>query len=357
MRYARGIRSQWLALVAVGAVACGRGTIGDVSVADADVPTDAVAKPDARTIADAAPPADAPDCGGVEPGTWYPDQDLDGYGDQDGAVLACTQPAGYIAVGGDCDDGSDDVSPAATELCGDVHDNDCDGTDPCLASLLAHWPLDDGQGQAARDTSGHGHAGALRGNPSWGEIALGFSGNIADYVEVPHAPEFLLDEGTVALWFRASDLSVRRAVFSKDSSGNDTGGHLSIYVDGPADGNPQRLIVRLQDTALNHTVVSSSAIELDRWYHMVVTFGPDGMRLRLDGQLVDTDTYTGGTGATSGGAGNFEPIVLGAGNMTSGDLSATPVTAPHSGALRDVRIYDRALSAAELADVFELTKP
>ena len=34
---------------------------------------------------------------------WYRDRDGDTYGDSDSATLACTQPRGYVARGGDCD--------------------------------------------------------------------------------------------------------------------------------------------------------------------------------------------------------------------------------------------------------------
>ena len=64
----------------------------------------------------------------ADAGTWYTDGDGDGYGDADSAVVACEQPSGSIAVGGDCDDGDDAVNPDAAEVCGDGLDNDCDGS-------------------------------------------------------------------------------------------------------------------------------------------------------------------------------------------------------------------------------------
>ncbi len=76
------------------------------------------------------------DCDGViddgAPGwsTWYDDLDGDGYGDTSSAVSACSAPTGMIATGGDCDDTSATINPAATEYCDGV-DTDCDGvTDP-----------------------------------------------------------------------------------------------------------------------------------------------------------------------------------------------------------------------------------
>lgn len=66
---------------------------------------------------------DLPDCP-ME--TYYPDADMDGYGDQAYPVEACLQPPGHIPQGGDCDDSNLDVHPGVEELCDGV-DNDCNG--------------------------------------------------------------------------------------------------------------------------------------------------------------------------------------------------------------------------------------
>ncbi|MCK6523036.1 hypothetical protein L6R49_16535 [Myxococcota bacterium] len=57
---------------------------------------------------------------------WYRDGDGDGYGSEE-AVQACDPPSGYVALPGDCDDGTDQVNPGAAEVCDDDLDNDCDG--------------------------------------------------------------------------------------------------------------------------------------------------------------------------------------------------------------------------------------
>ncbi len=69
--------------------------------------------------------------------TWYPDADLDGFGDDAGAVQACARPAEpprYLDRGGDCDDTDNDVRPGRAERCNGL-DDDCDGTidegNPC----------------------------------------------------------------------------------------------------------------------------------------------------------------------------------------------------------------------------------
>ncbi|WP_299336619.1 HYR domain-containing protein [uncultured Psychroserpens sp.] len=60
------------------------------------------------------------------PTTWYADNDGDGFGDDNDTIDDCDQPAGYIAIGGDCADDNAAINPNAVEIC-DGLDNDCDG--------------------------------------------------------------------------------------------------------------------------------------------------------------------------------------------------------------------------------------
>jgi hypothetical protein len=71
--------------------------------------------------------------------TWYRDADNDSYGNVGVTIQAETQPAGYIATAGDCDDNRNDVHPDAAEVTDGV-DNDCDGQiDNGIApSITAH---------------------------------------------------------------------------------------------------------------------------------------------------------------------------------------------------------------------------
>jgi hypothetical protein len=92
---------------------------------------------------------DDDDCDGTidessaaDAGTWYADNDGDGYGDPGSTRTACSQPSGYEGVGTDCDDSDSSVNPGATELC-NGHDDDCDGSvDEGDASDAATWYAD-----------------------------------------------------------------------------------------------------------------------------------------------------------------------------------------------------------------------
>jgi hypothetical protein len=58
--------------------------------------------------------------------SWYLDFDQDGYGNPVGPISACTQPAGRIAVAGDCNDSDATMFPGNPEVC-DGKDNNCAG--------------------------------------------------------------------------------------------------------------------------------------------------------------------------------------------------------------------------------------
>ena len=58
--------------------------------------------------------------------TWYPDNDNDGYGDENSPISDCLEPVDHILIGGDCDDDNPDVYPDAPPQGNDV-DNNCDG--------------------------------------------------------------------------------------------------------------------------------------------------------------------------------------------------------------------------------------
>ena len=83
------------------------------------------------------------------------DTDGDGYGDDGSLTRGCGIPAGWIGVGGDCDDAAPLVHPGESEVCGGAEgsgDEDCDGlvddADPDwdTATAITIWVDADGDG-------------------------------------------------------------------------------------------------------------------------------------------------------------------------------------------------------------------
>ncbi len=59
--------------------------------------------------------------------TYYQDIDGDGWGDSSFTIVACTQPPGFSALSGDCNDLDVFTYPGAPEVCGNSIDDNCDG--------------------------------------------------------------------------------------------------------------------------------------------------------------------------------------------------------------------------------------
>jgi WD40 repeat protein len=215
---------------------------------------------------------------------------------------------------------------------------------------VGYWRLGEGAGPVAADSGSAsndgtyssvalGQVGAITGDAN---TAVRFNGSNS-YVEVPHDDAYLLDGGSLQLWFNfAAYPSAREAIWSKDASGFVTGGHLSVWLQ--TNGS---IRVRLQSASGDHYVNSPGLIP-GQWHHVVFTFGSAGMRLYTDGAVADTDPYTGGLGTSSGGTGNYEPAAIGANTWISNTGSIFPLAEFFDGVVDEVAIFGRQLSLSEV---------
>jgi hypothetical protein len=149
----------------------------------------------------------------------------------------------------------------------------------------------------------------------------------------------------VQFWYKDTGLVLKdRGLFSKDSQGFDSGGHLTIFTD-----ESRKIKVRLQSTDNHYYVLGANPVVLYTWYLLTFTFGPGGMRLYINDALVDDDPYTGGL------IGNHEPLALGFNTWDTGDLTLEPLESKYcwSGYMDEVVIYDSVLTAQQIKDLFD----
>lgn len=222
---------------------------------------------------------------------------------------------------------------------------------------VAYWRLADGGRRIASDEAaehfGVYHHGATNNTHDGVGRA---SGGCASFdgkhgcVIIRHADGFLLSEGTVSLWCKPERVSGPQALFSKDASGFVDGGHLTLSLDHA------RVAARLQSKR-DSFELRSREISAGEWVHVAFTFGTGGMKLFVAGRLAGSAEYQGGLDKTSGGKGNHEAIVLGASTMMSASGKSHPLTDHYRGALDEVAIFSRQLSAAEVERLSAATVP
>ena len=76
--------------------------------------------------------ADNEDAGALGTSPYYPDDDGDGFGDEEASsIMLCDEIGGYVDEQTDCDDSLDSVYPGAVEVPYDGIDQDCDSFDLC----------------------------------------------------------------------------------------------------------------------------------------------------------------------------------------------------------------------------------
>ncbi len=197
--------------------------------------------------------------------------------------------------------------------------------------LVGAYAFDEGLGSAVADDSGLGNGGTAA-NTTWTVgrhgAALLFNGS-SSMVTVPASPSLALTTGmTLEAWVLPTSLGTSwRSVIFKEQPGNviydlyaNTSTSVpstSIFVDGSE-----------VDTR------GASGLALNAWTHLAASYDGSALRLYVNGALTRT-TAVSGAMPTSG-----EPLRIG-GNSIFPEW--------FQGRIDDVRIYDRALSAAEIA--------
>lgn len=198
--------------------------------------------------------------------------------------------------------------------------------------LLAHWKMDEGTGSAVNDSAGSGH-GTLTNSQRWtaGVMGPGLSFGGKHYVSTSSAPQFSATGSfSISAWFRTSIGGAEMALagFTKPSKG--------AIVLGLDKGKP-RLVVH-DDVGNGDGVTTTKLYSTGDWHHVV------GVRDRAAGKL---RIYVNGVVTTATdwtkGAINQGKVTMAIGGRTN----STGVDQKLHGAVDDLRVYNRALTAAE----------
>ncbi len=171
--------------------------------------------------------------------------------------------------------------------------------------------------------------GSLLNGVAWvsGKYGTGLSfDGVNDYVVLPASLDLPTLPFTLEAWVKPTDYTSYRNIFSKRTSYAAT----AMRVDWLLDNGTGR--VRL-DQAASH-LTFSYAPPLNTWTHLAVVAQSSGTQLYVNGVLSQT------LGAFTLGSSASAPVSLGASQNGTDDW--------FTGGLDEVRLYTRALSAAEI---------
>ena len=209
-------------------------------------------------------------------------------------------------------------------------------------SPAGYWKLDETSGATSfTDASGNGNTGACSsgacpamGVPGRAGTAATFNGS-NDQITIPDSPSLRLNQFTIALWvYPTQEKSDYQTLLMKASSGLSRNYGLQIV--------PNSLQVRYSvwaaDCATRFASNSAGSLILNTWNYVVFTYDGVTASLYLNG-LPDSSIAA----ATASLCQAAVPIDIG--NETAAFL-------PFSGILDDVRIYNQALSATGVSNLY-----
>ena len=229
--------------------------------------------------------------------------------------------------------------------------------------LIAYYPFND----SAIDASGNGFNGVVTGscvfaqdrfgNPDY---ALSISNNqsAADSdtgrVSIPISTINGLTAGTISAWVNPEDITSGDIV-SKQHSGVSSYAIFSIgsYVDNggqPHTANPGTLYFHSQDGSSGYFAASTASVATGAWKQVVVVFSTNSCSFYINGVLC---------GTTNGDFSIPDDLDCDSENIGcwTGEGFLGPLRLRFDGAIDDVRIYGRALSCGEVAQLYALETP
>lgn len=208
---------------------------------------------------------------------------------------------------------------------------------PVDPDLVAWWTFDEGGGDQAIDLSGKGHLGKLVGDAKWTEGRIGGAVQVAGNrsgIEVADAEDLrVTGDLTLAIWVRkAAEVGDWVCILGR---GTPAQRNFGIWLEAKS-----KKYMFQQFGGADINVYGQKLVETGQWVHLAVTIEGDMIRVFHNGAPDGQQARTGKPWAG--------PAPLGIGYA----MQHTALT----GAVDDVRIYRRALSADEIKAVYDLGK-
>jgi hypothetical protein len=211
--------------------------------------------------------------------------------------------------------------------------------------LVGWWPFNGN----ANDESANSNDGTVTGSTLTADRfgntnnAYSFNGTSANYIDVPHNSSFNVSNVTISAWYNAIDYGVnttswKRLIVSKREWGG-WGNSFEVNIEAPYSGTINKMQACWTINGVNSTLTfEDSSLLTNTWSHFVYTHDNDSAKIYLNGNLVQSMAISGGL------TNNTLPVRFG-GRPSDG-------WHPFNGALDDIGIWNRALSACEIQDLY-----
>lgn len=192
---------------------------------------------------------------------------------------------------------------------------------------LGAWSFDEGKGTIATDSTGNGNNGIIKG-ATWvkGKIGTALSFNGKSNVQIPYKSKLNPQKAiTVEAWVNPVANTQWVKILSKSAHPNTD---YSIFCGGKNNVGFSIKIGNVVRTAYS----AKNSVPLGKWTYVVGTYDGNRLRLYINGKQVNSFAVNGKINA------HAEALTIG------GDIRS----AYFKGMIDEVRIYDRALTAAEI---------
>jgi cysteine-rich repeat protein len=251
-----------------------------------------------------------------------------------GAEGYCTSTScgdSNVDAGEQCDDGNNESGDGCSSTCV------IDSLTGCSEGMVSYWTFDENSGITASDSKDN-NSGIVNGGAAWiaGKVnnGLGFDGNsnTVSGITFPNGT-FSSNQGSIASWIRFTDATKdRHDIWYTGHPGNK---YLQLILFRSYFGSNLRfqILPGFGDWQVVYSINPQSEI----WYHMVGTWGTDGIKFYVNGVLNGSTSY-------SGTSFDITNLILGGYAPNSGTFY---------GIMDEVAIWNRTLNSSEISALYQ----
>lgn len=237
--------------------------------------------------------------------------------------------------------------------CDDGRDNDCDGQadssdSGCMEAnfpedYVSYWKFDTSSGGTTPDESGRNDAKLFGDSYIYNDPERGNVLSItptSGYAAVSDEDFGLVDEFSVSLWANLVDDGSNSLYYRNIIEVGSYGRPFFIELYGLQ--NPV-IFTRIRGISSTRYIYSGYRLSDGKWVHIALTYGNGYQRVYVNGEEDSSLTQSG------------ELLINGAGMQVGKEIRTTGST--YEGLIDDLMIYDRALSASEIQQIYDAQSP